>query len=170
MAVREVLLLGDPRLYQVCDPVQPDELPGLAAVVDDLHDTLMDFRARYGAGRAVAAPQIGVMKRLIYMNIDRPVPIVNPRLDRLSPDLIELWDDCMSFPDLLVRVRRHRTCRITFRDLDWQEHTLHLEDDLSELLQHEYDHLDGILAVSRAIDAESFCLRSQLALARAVRP
>jgi peptide deformylase len=161
MPVREVLLLGHPALYTVCDPVRRDELPQMTAVVDDLHDTLLDFRARYGAGRAVAAPQIGVLKRLIYMNIDHPVPIINPVLDQLSDEMFELWDDCMSFPDIFVRVRRHKSCRITFRDLDWNEHEMLLEDALSELLQHETDHLDGILAVSRAIDAQSFCLRSQ---------
>ena len=75
--------------------------------------------------------------------------------------MFELWDDCMSFPDLVVRVRRHRSCRICYRDLDWIEREWQLEGDLSELLQHETDHLDGILAVSRAIDGASFALRSQ---------
>ncbi len=161
MAVREILLLGNPLLYDVCEPVTQDELESLKPVVQDMHDTLMDFRARYGAGRAIAAPQIGVTKRLVYMHIDRPTVFVNPVLDQLSDAMFEFWDDCMSFPDLLVRVQRHYACRITYRDLDWQEHTLQLEGDLSELLQHECDHLDGILAVSHAVDAQSFCLRSQ---------
>jgi peptide deformylase len=67
----------------------------------------------------------------------------------------------MCFPDLLVKVMRHKSCTIRFRDLLFKEHTMKLEDDLSELLQHEYDHLDGILAVSRAVDGHSFTLRSQ---------
>jgi peptide deformylase len=75
--------------------------------------------------------------------------------------MMEVWDDCMCFPDLLVRVLRHRRIRLTFRDLDWKGRSLDLEGDLAELLQHEYDHLDGILAVSRAIDGKSFALRSQ---------
>ncbi|NDJ78710.1 MAG: peptide deformylase [Chloroflexi bacterium] len=161
MAVREVLLLGHPTLYEVCTPVEQAELAEIEAVVNDLDDTLMDFRARYGAGRGIAAPQIGVTKRLVYMHIDRPVVFINPILDQFSAEVFELWDDCMSFPDLLVRVQRYQSCRITFRDMAWQEQTLHLEAALSELLQHEVDHLDGILAVSRAIDAQSFCLRSE---------
>lgn len=161
MAVREVLLLGDARLHVVCEPVMEDELPAIGAVVEDLHDTLMDCRRRLGAGRAIAAPQIGVMKRLVYLNIDEPVVFINPVLDQCSEGLIELWDDCLSFPDLLVKVRRHRFCRIRFRDLDWREQKLELADDLSELLQHECDHLDGVLAVARAIDGQSFALRSQ---------
>ncbi len=72
MAVREILLLGDERLYQVSQAVTKEELPDLAQTVTDLHDTLMDFRAKYGAGRAIAAPQINVLKRLIYLNIDKP--------------------------------------------------------------------------------------------------
>lgn len=161
MAVREILLLGDPRLYERAAPVAAEERTAMRDVVRDLHDTLMDFRARYGAGRAIAAPQIGVSRRLVYMHIDRPVTFVNPVIEEPGEEMMELWDDCMSFPDLLVRVRRHRRCRIRFHDLDGQEHAWALEDSLSELLQHECDHLDGILAVARAVDARSFALRSE---------
>jgi len=160
MAVREVVLLGDPRLHEICEPLEKNDLADLEDVVEDLHDTLMDCRSRIGAGRAIAAPQIGVLKRLVYMNIDKPVVFINPVLDQMSDERMELWDDCLSFPDLLVRVRRHRTCRIRYRDMEWREHEQVLEDDLSELLQHECDHLDGVLAVARAIDGQSFALRS----------
>ena len=121
----------------------------------------MDFRRKYSAGRAIAAPQIGVMKRLVYMHIDEPVVFINPILGMKSEETMEVWDDCMCFPDLLVKVERHRGCRITYRDMNWREHSMMLEGDLSELLQHECDHLDGILAVSRAVDPYSFALRSQ---------
>ena len=161
MATQEILLLGNPKLYQVCQPVQPNEIESMKQVVQNLHDTMMDFRATYNAGRAIAAPQIGVMKRLVYMHIDSPVVFINPVIDRQSEEMITLWDDCMSFPDLLVKLQRHKTCRITYRDLDWVKHSQVLTDDLSELLQHECDHLDGVLAVSRAIDGNSFALRSQ---------
>jgi len=161
MPVREILLLGNPTLYETSEPITKDELPAVARVIADLHDTLFAFRNNYGAGRAIAAPQIGVMKRLLYLHIDRPVVFINPELVGKSNIFIEIWDDCMCFPDLLVRVRRHKACRIRYHDLDWNEHEMTLEDDLSELLQHEYDHLDGILAVSRAIDARSFALKSQ---------
>ncbi len=161
MAVREILLLGNPLLLQSCDEVRRDELESLGPVIQDLHDTLLDFRRRYNAGRAIAAPQIGVMKRLVFMQIDEPTVFINPALNELSEDTFELWDDCMSFPDLFVRVRRHCSCQITYRDLEWIERKMTLKDDLSELLQHEIDHLNGILAVSRAIDGASFSLRSQ---------
>lgn len=161
MAVREILLLGNPLLLQSCDEVRRDEIESLGPVIQDLHDTLLDFRRRYGAGRAIAAPQIGVMKRLVFMQIDEPTVFINPVLNQLSEDTFEHWDDCMSFPDLFVKVRRHCSCQITYRDLDWIEREVMIRDDLSELLQHEIDHLNGVLAVSRAIDGTSFCLRSQ---------
>ena len=161
MSVREVLLLGNPRLYQTCAPVEKAKVESLRPIVQDMHDTLMDFRRRYGAGRAIAAPQIGVMKRLIYMHIDEPVVLINPILDMKSKEMMQVWDDCMCFPDLLVKVERHRKGRITYRDMNWREHTMMLEGDLSELLQHECDHLDGVLAISRAMDPHSFALRSQ---------
>lgn len=161
MAIREVLLLGNPKLYEVSKTIAQDEVENLQPVIEDLHDTLLEFRSRYNAGRAIAAPQIGVMKRLIYMHIDKPVVFINPRLEMKSKEMIEVWDDCLCFPDLLVKVLRHRECRISYFDMDWQECSINLKDDLSELLQHEYDHLDGILAVSLAIGADSFALRSQ---------
>ncbi|MGI6207358.1 MAG: peptide deformylase [Anaerolineae bacterium] len=170
MPVREILLLGNPRLYQVSSPVTPADLPRLAPMVEDLRDTLLAFRRQYGAGRAIAAPQIGHMVRLVYVHLEGtpwahlapgPVALLNPTFTWRSPEMMPVWDDCMSFPDLLVRVLRHRACRLEYRDLEWRPQTWELEGDLSELLQHECDHLDGVLAVSRAMDGQSVALRSQ---------
>ena len=162
MAIKEIFLLGNPRLYQVSEAVKEGDCKHLPPVVADLHDTLLEFRKKYGAGRAIAACQIGFAKRLIYMFIDRPLVFINPVVENRSEEMIEVWDDCMCFPDLLVKVMRHKRCTIRYKDMNFQEHTMKLEDDLSELLQHEYDHLDGILAVSRAIDGRSFALRNQI--------
>ena len=161
MTVKEVLLLGNPKLYEISKPVEKSELREIKTLVDDLHDTLMDFKDKYGAGRAIAAPQIGIMKRLIYMYTNESFVFINPSLDKMNPLMMEVWDDCMCFPDLLVRVYRHKTCTISYYDMEWEKQEMDLEDHLSELLQHECDHLDGILAVSKAIDGKSFALRSQ---------
>jgi len=170
MAESEILLLGNPRLYQDCRPVTRTDCADLAAIVEDLHDTLLAFRRRWGAGRAIAAPQIGAMVRLVYVYLegtpsahlaDGPRALLNPVFTWRSDQLMTVWDDCMCFPELLVRVQRHRVCRLEYRDLDWHPHVWELEGDLSELLQHECDHLDGVLAVSRAMDGRSFALRSQ---------
>jgi len=159
MTVRNILLLGNPELYLESEPVKYEELSDLQPIVQDLHDTLMDFRARYGAGRAIAAPQIGVKKRIIYMFIDNPVVFINPQLVDKSSEMMEIWDDCMSFPNLLVKVNRHQRCKIIYKDMQWKDCQMELQGDLSELLQHEYDHLDGILAVMRAIDNKSFSIK-----------
>lgn len=154
--IKNILLLGDSRLYETCPPVEKSELPQVSGWVDDMAATVIAFRKQYGAGRAIAAPQLGIMRRLIVMNIDQPVAFINPVLSDFSEEQFEMWDDCMSFPNLLVKLTRHKRCKITYLDLNWEEQSLWLEDDLSELLQHEYDHLNGILATMRAIDEHSF--------------
>jgi peptide deformylase len=75
--------------------------------------------------------------------------------------MMEVWDDCMSFPELLVKVMRHVTITVSYRDMDWNLRELAADNDLAELLQHELDHLDGVLAVMRAIDERSFASRSE---------
>ncbi|GAB3165614.1 peptide deformylase [Telluribacter humicola] len=155
--LNDILLLGDARLYEVCEPLQPEDQELIDTIVADLHNTLMEFRAKYQAGRAIAAPQLGYMKRLIYMNInDQPTVFINPELVYKSQEMMELWDDCMSLPNLLVRLQRHQQIRIRFYNQSWQVQEWDLSDDLSELLQHEYDHLDGILCTMRAIDEKSY--------------
>lgn len=157
--IREILLLGNEELYDISDAVKEEELSSIAAIVADLHDTLMDYRKKYGAGRAIAAPQIGAKKRLIYMHIDKPVVFINPVMSFPEDEMMTVLDDCMSFPGLYVRLMRYKSCSITYRDLDWKECSMALQGDLSELLQHEYDHLDGILATMRAIDNKSLVIK-----------
>lgn len=159
---RNILLLGNPKLYEVSTPIEKADLPRFEPVVRDLHDTLLAFRKKYRAGRAIAAPQIGVQKRMLYMYIDAPVVFVNPVLEPVGDEKMEVMDDCMSFPHLLVRVQRYKKCKITYRDMKWQKQEMVLKGDLSELLQHEYDHLDGILATMRAIDTRSFYIKQEM--------
>jgi peptide deformylase len=152
----DLLLLGDPRLYETCQPVLKTELSLVEGWVIDLDNVMKEIRAKYNFGRAIAAPQLGIMKRLIYMNIDKPVVFINPELVDLSEDLFELWDDCMSFPNLLVKVKRHKYLTIRYLDENCQGQEWKMANDLSELLQHEYDHLNGILCTMRAVDEKSF--------------
>jgi len=154
--LEDLLLLGNPLLNKVSEPVLESELPMVKTWVSDLHNVMQEIKGRYNFGRAIAAPQIGVMKRLIYLNIDKPIIIINPQFSQLSSEMIELWDDCMSFPNLLVKVRRHKRVTIKYIDENWQQQQWKVNDDLSELLQHEYDHLDGILSTMRAINETSF--------------
>ena len=154
--LEDLLLLGNPLLYEVASPVLESELSLVSEWVADLHNVMQEIRSKYNFGRAIAAPQLGIMKRLIYMNIDRPVVFINPELTYLSDELFELWDDCMSFPNLLVKVKRHKSLIIKYLDENWQPQIWEMQDDLSELLQHEYDHLDGILCTMRAVDGKAF--------------
>jgi len=155
-SLTDLLQLGNPLLYEVCEPVLQSELPLVADWVLDLENVMKEIRAKYNFGRAIAAPQLGIMKRLIYMNIDKPIIFINPEFSDLSTEMFELWDDCMSFPNLLVKVKRHKQLTINYLDENWKTQEWKVSDDLSELLQHEYDHLDGILCTMRAIDDKSF--------------
>ncbi len=156
---REILLLGDPKLYETSEEVKREELEELRPVFEDMFDCIKGIRRDYGFGRAIAAPQIGVQKRIICMLTDRPYVIINPTLEFIGDEMMELWDDCMSFPNLLVRVRRYRHCILRCLDENWEPQERHMDDDMSELIQHEYDHLDGILATMRAIDSRSFMMK-----------
>jgi len=156
---KEIILLGNEELYQISEPLKKDEIENIKSIVQNLHDTLLDFREKYHAGRAIAAPQIGIKKRLLYMFIDKPVIFINPVLEFPDDEMVEVLDDCMSFPNLLVKVMRHKRCRIKYLDMNWEEQVMSLEGDLAELLQHEYDHLNGILATMRAINNKSFIIK-----------
>lgn len=158
---REILLLGDPRLYEKCEEVKREELEELRPVFTDLFDCIRGIRRDYGFGRAIAAPQIGVQKRLICMLTDKPYVILNPTLEFVGDEQMELLDDCMSFPNLLVRVRRYRHCILRYRDENWREREMRMDGDMAELIQHEYDHLDGILATMRAVDGKAFVMKKQ---------
>jgi peptide deformylase len=164
MAVREILLLGDKRLWEVAAPAASAPVEEVTQAVTDLADTLADFRLRHGFGRAIAAPQIGIPLRILFVEMRDgsfgPAPLLDPQMVHASPETIELWDDCFSFPDLLVRVRRHYEVEVRYRDLSGSTHSVTARGDLSELLQHEMDHLDGLLATDRALDPRAFRLRS----------
>jgi threonine dehydratase/peptide deformylase len=164
-----ILVIGDPRLRQPCAPVEridPDELARLAAA-------LAEARAQLGFGRAIAAPQIGIPRRIVMMDLGAgPFAVVNPEITWRSDDLFDVWDDCLSVPGRLVRVRRHRSISLSCRDAAFRPRTWHaLPADLSELLQHEIDHLDGVLMVDRAIDDDAIRPMSERAvLVDAARP
>lgn len=161
MAVRNILLLGDPLLRKDCERILPQERVLVQETITDLGDTLADFRSVHGFGRGIAAPQIGIAKQIIFINIDRPLPIINPEIIHRSKEMMTLWDDCFSFPDILVKVKRHARIEVQFTDQTGETCLMEAQGGLSELLQHEIDHLHGILAIDRAIDSHHIVLRSE---------
>lgn len=154
--IHDILKLGDPRLYEMCEPVLESELALVPDWVQQLHEAMEDIRRVYQFGRGIAAPQLGIMKRLFYLNLDRPYIILNPEVKDLSDEKFELWDDCMSFPNLLVKVKRHESLTLHYRDENWKPQFWQVSGAFSELIQHEYDHLDGVLCTMRAIDEKAF--------------
>jgi peptide deformylase len=159
--VADIRLLGDPILRAVASPVDSFVDADFENHRCRLYATLLDFSRRNSFGRAISAPQIGYSKRLIAMNLKGESHIiVNPEITWASSDRLTMWDDCMSFPSLLVRLERARLISIHFQNehgdrRDWE----HLDTPTSELLQHEIDHLNGVLAIDRAIDKESIVMR-----------
>ena len=126
------------------------------------HKSVLEaFRSEHGFGRAIAAPQIGVEKRFIALNLGRgPFVIVNPEIVERDQKTMTLWDDCMSFPVLMVKVARASSITVEYTDeqgarREWRA----VEPGVAELLQHEIDHLDGVLAIDRAIDEHSIVMR-----------
>ena len=161
MAVRDILLLGNPALRARCASVKNVADGAVRGCAADLRETLDEFRARRGFGRGIAAPQIGVQLRMIYVTIDSPAVMINPVIVRRSRRMMTLWDDCFSFPDILVKVRRNAEIVVRYRDERGAKREVRAEGGLSELLQHEIDHLDGVLAIDRAIDSRHIILRSE---------
>jgi len=161
MAVREILQLGNPTLRVKCSEVKQFDVEELKQLLDDLRDTLYDFRERNRFGRGIAAPQIGVSQRVIFTHVDEPLALINPVIIKRSVRQITLWDDCFSFPNLLVKLNRNHSIEVRYQDEEGKEHTLAVEDSFSELLQHEIDHLNGILAIDRAIGSQYIVYRAE---------
>jgi peptide deformylase len=164
MPVREILLLGNPLLHQPCARVNDPASAEIQTIIQDLSITLAEFRGRRGFGRAIAAPQIGALQRLLFVKVQPDGfygALINPEIVWASAEKITLWDDCFSFPDLLVQVERARKIKVEYQDAAGQPQQMLAADDLAELLQHELDHLDGVLTVQRALTPQSFSLRSE---------
>lgn len=161
MAVKEILLLGNPILRQRCARVKDVNTPQTRALIVDLKDTLGNFRLRKGFGRGIAAPQVGSTEQIIYIDFEITGPLINPVITGKSRKKFRLWDDCFSFPDLLAKVERYYSVVVSYVDEAGKRKKLKANGALSELLQHEIDHLNGILAIDRAIDSKHIILRSE---------
>lgn len=161
MTIHRIRLLGDPILRTRCEAISRPKSTAVRVIADDLRETLRDWQSRFGSGRAIAAPQIGAPVRIVHVEMDRPWTMINPEVLDIGTEDFTVWDDCFSFPNLLVRVQRAYHVRIQYEDLKGEIQEIDLERDMAELLQHEIDHLDGVLAVDRAYGNDPFCLREE---------
>lgn len=161
MAVRTVLKMGNPVLRQVAAPVQQfDE--SLRALVADMDETM-----RHLSGAGIAAPQIGVSLRVVIFELQEnprypqvaPVPytvLVNPVLTPLGAEQEEGWEGCLSVPGMRGLVPRFRHLRYQGRDLSGQAIDRTVAGFHARVVQHEVDHLDGILFPQRVRDLRDF--------------
>jgi len=163
MAIRTVLQLGDPGLRAIAKRAEDPCAPEIRALVEDLADTLAYWKSTTGYGRGIAAPQIGAALRVIFLQLPgaEPWPLVNPQITKQSKEKIVVWDACLSFLSIFMQVERRREIAVRYQDLEgeWHEILAGEERNLSELLQHEIDHLDGILAVDRITDIRTMHTR-----------
>ena len=160
MPARRILQLGDPMLRAVS--VAAGNRARSAEILLDLRDTLHEFQRTHGFGRGISAVQIGVCERIIYMEIGgKSYSVIDPEFEYKSGGMFRLWDDCFSFPNLLVWLERHETVRLRYTDQHGAPQLIEATGPFSELIQHEMDHLDGILAIDRALDRNSLCTREE---------
>jgi peptide deformylase len=165
MPVCPLLQLGNPVLRKKCQPVAEPTALEVQTLIRDLGDTLAYWRSNTGYGRGIAAPQIGVSERVILLKLPHaePWPLINPEIVERSEEKIIVWDACLSFLSIFMQVERHRQIAVRYQDRAGQTLKFAAGDDrnLSELLQHEIDHLDGILAIDRVVDVKTICTREE---------
>jgi peptide deformylase len=165
MAVRTVRQLGDPVLREACKEVEDASAPEIRALIEDLSDTLAFWRKTTGYGRGIAAPQIGVARRVIFLRLpgEDPWPMINPKITERSSERIVVWDACLSFLSIFMQVERNRDITVRYQDLQGRTHEVQAGElrNLSELLQHEIDHLDGILCIDRVTDLRTICTKEE---------
>lgn len=161
MPAKEIVLLGNPILRKKCLPVKEIRSAETRACIADLKDTLAEFQARNGFGRGIAAPQIGSSRQIVYTDFEHKGALINPKIIQRSRKTFTLWDDCFSFPDILVKVERHYSISVSFQNEEGRRNNIKATGAFSELLQHEIDHLRGILAIDRAVDSKHIILRNE---------
>ena len=156
MTIRSLHLLGDPVLRTPSDAIANPQSAAVRLVADDLQETLRHLRSEFGMGRGLAAPQIGAPMRMIYVEIDKPWFIINPTITDIGDEDFWVWDDCFSLPNLMVRVQRVYQVEVVYQDLSGRRHGVKALGALAELLQHEIDHLDGVLSVDHPSGHNAF--------------
>lgn len=160
--MRTVLRMGDPRLLQIAKPVEAFDTPELHALLSDMRDTMKELD---GAG--LAAPQIGVSLRVVIFGFEAnprypeaaPVPytvLINPQLTPLSDEETEAWEGCLSVPGLRGMVPRWNRLRYAGFDASGRRFEHEVDGFHARVVQHECDHLDGILYPMRVRDFSRF--------------
>jgi peptide deformylase len=170
--VLDIAQLGQPVLRQVAGNVSADELlsPAFQQLVDDMLATLENEK---GAG--LAAPQVFHSKRLFLAAVLPPeqpdgapgvVVFVNPQIVAASEEMASAWEGCLSFPELLVKVPRALAVRVEYVTRQGESTVMELEGFPARVIQHEFDHLNGILTLDRALTTRDIVKASEIDAAK----
>jgi len=169
MAVKTLLRMGNPKIYQPCATVTEFDTPALHELITDLIDTKI---AHEGVG--IAAPQIGVNLRVMIYGFDNrnlrypektPVPVtacINPTYEVLDETIEEDGEGCLCLPTLYGIVPRVRAVKMTYQDVKGETHTVTEEDFPARIIQHECDHLDGKIYPMRIADLRNFGFHEEI--------
>ncbi len=147
MAKREILVLPDARLRQVADPIEKIDA-SIKALAKDMLDTMYD-----APGIGLAAPQIGEMKRIVVMDLAKegempdPIVMINPEILKYSEDTVTSEEGCLSIPEIYYEVERPADITVKYTDLEGKTVEKDATDRLAICIQHELDHLDGVLYI-----------------------
>jgi peptide deformylase len=157
MAVADILQLGNPGLRRTSAVVREPDGPGVRSLSLDLQDTLRAHRERTGYGRGIAAPQLGALERVVHVELEGSRTLVNPVITARSDEAMEIWDFCFSYFSIFFPVRRSVLVEVKYQDPQGRDRRLEATGHLAELLQHEIDHLDGVLAIDLVTDVRRIC-------------
>jgi len=162
MAIIDVLLIGNTKLRQESSEVIDFNLE-LKEIIQDLKDTLIHLQETKKIGRGLAAPQIGHMKKVILFQLsERPFVMVNPKIVWKSEETFPVWDSCFCFDvAFFIQVERHKSIKVGYQDENGNAKTEEFSGDLSELVQHEIDHLYGILVTDLLKDVTKIMMRDE---------
>ena len=162
MVIRQVLLVGNPLLREKSEIVT-DFGPELQPALENLRDTLTNHQKTTGSGRGIAAPQLGYLKRVVRIQTpDFTSFLVNPEIVEKSDELFDVWDSCFSLKSaFFVNIKRHRRIRVDYQDENGEKHNKEFADGMSELLQHELDHLDGVLCTDHLKDNKGIAMKEE---------
>jgi peptide deformylase len=166
--ILKIAQLGQPILREIAREVPAKEIdtPEFQQFLNDMRETLADAK---GAG--LAGPQVFGNQRVFLAGVLPPAEengprgleiFINPRITAVSPQQAEAWEGCLSFPELLVLVPRPQGVRITYLDGLGKECTLELADFPARVVQHELDHLNGVLTIDRAVSSRNIVKASEI--------
>lgn len=168
MSILPIIRLGHPTLRSTADAVDPEriETPELQTLFDDMFETMFD-----AAGVGLAAPQIGLpLQIFVYglaKGLDDPEPsipphvVINPILTPAHGDLVSGWEGCLSIPDMRGLVPRYPQVRVQALDRDGKRLDFVAEGYEARIIQHEFDHLNGVVFLDRMRDLRSLCFEEE---------